>query len=134
MIDVAGDPLSGQVLVHDHLLDRLGRSLSHLVELVNDLEERDIGLRNSQEDIDTTSGLGKLVFHIFASLAEFERVLMRELCTNAGRCSLSDWSCLICFQLSAKNYNDLGGALIPRPSGPESWGYRNPSVATRKRS
>ena len=59
-------------------LDRLGRSLSHLVELVNNLKEREIGFRSLQENIDTTSGVGKLVFHIFASLAEFERDLIRE--------------------------------------------------------
>lgn len=64
-------------------LDRLGRSLSHLVELVNDLKERQIGFRSLQENIDTTSGVGKLVFHIFASLAEFERDLIRER-TMAG--------------------------------------------------
>ena len=64
-------------------LDRLGRSLSHLVELVNQLKERGVGFRSLQENIDTTSGVGKLVFHIFASLAEFERDLIRER-TMAG--------------------------------------------------
>lgn len=64
-------------------LDRLGRSLSHLVELVNDLKERGIGFSSLQESIDTTSGVGKLVFHLFASLAEFERDLIRER-TMAG--------------------------------------------------
>ena len=64
-------------------LDRLGRSLSHLVELVNELKEREVGFRSLQESIDTTSGVGKLVFHIFASLAEFERDLIRER-TMAG--------------------------------------------------
>ena len=64
-------------------LDRLGRSLSHLVELVNDLKEKGIGFRSLQENIDTTSGVGKLIFHIFASLAEFERDLIRER-TMAG--------------------------------------------------
>ena len=64
-------------------LDRLGRSLSHLVEMVNDFKEREIGFRSLQESIDTNSGVGKLVFHIFASLAEFERDLIRER-TMAG--------------------------------------------------
>lgn len=64
-------------------LDRLGRSLSHLVELVNDLKEGEIGFRSLQENLDTNSGVGKLVFHIFASLAEFERDLIRER-TMAG--------------------------------------------------
>ena len=44
----------------------------------NQLKERDIGFRSLQENIDTTSGVGKLIFHIFASLAEFERDLIRE--------------------------------------------------------
>ena len=59
-------------------LDRLGRSLSHLVALVGDLKEQRIGFRSLQESIDTTSGVGKLIFHVFASLAEFERDLIRE--------------------------------------------------------
>ena len=64
-------------------LDRLGRSLPHLVDLVNELKERSIGFRSLQENLDTTSGTGKLVFHLFASLAEFERDLIRER-TMAG--------------------------------------------------
>ena len=64
-------------------LDRLGRSLSHLVQLVNDLKRQGIGFKSLQEQIDTTSGVGKLVFHLFASLAEFERDLIRER-TQAG--------------------------------------------------
>ena len=64
-------------------LDRLGRSLSHLVEMVNQLKEQGVGFRSLQENIDTTSGVGKLIFHIFASLAEFERDLIRER-TMAG--------------------------------------------------
>jgi DNA invertase Pin-like site-specific DNA recombinase len=67
-------------------LDRLGRSLSHLVEFVNDLKDKRVGFRSLQENIDTTSGVGKLVFHIFASLAEFERDLIRER-TLAGLAS-----------------------------------------------
>jgi len=59
-------------------LDRLGRSLPHLVELVNELKEKGVGFRSLQENLDTTSGTGKLVFHLFASLAEFERDLIRE--------------------------------------------------------
>lgn len=64
-------------------LDRLGRSLPHLVETVQQLQERGIGFKSLQESIDTTSPGGKLIFHIFASLAEFERDLIRER-TNAG--------------------------------------------------
>lgn len=64
-------------------LDRLGRSLPHLVETVHDLVARSIGFRSLQEQIDTTTSGGKLIFHIFASLAEFERDLIRER-TTAG--------------------------------------------------
>ncbi len=67
-------------------LDRLGRSLSHLVEFISSLRSKGIGFRSLQESIDTTSGVGKLVFHIFASLAEFERDLVRER-TMAGLAS-----------------------------------------------
>ena len=64
-------------------LDRLGRSLSHLIETVAGLEERGIGFLSVQEAIDTTTSGGKLVFHIFAALAEFELNLIRER-TRAG--------------------------------------------------
>ena len=64
-------------------LDRLGRSLPHLVETVRDLIARGVGFRSLQENLDTTTSGGKLIFHIFASLAEFERDLIRER-TNAG--------------------------------------------------
>lgn len=64
-------------------LDRLGRSLKHLVDLVAELNERNIGLRSLNDPIDTTTAQGRLVFNIFASLAEFEREIIRER-TNAG--------------------------------------------------
>ena len=64
-------------------LDRLGRSLKDLIQLVGELDERGIGLRSLHESIDTTSSSGKLVFHIFGALAEFERNLIRER-TRAG--------------------------------------------------
>ena len=64
-------------------LDRLGRSLNHLVTLTNELMERKIGLISLNDPIDTTTAQGKLVFNIFASLAEFERDLLRER-TQAG--------------------------------------------------
>lgn len=64
-------------------LDRLGRSLKHLVMLTADLLERDIGLISLNDPIDTTTPQGRLVFNIFASLAEFERELIRER-TRAG--------------------------------------------------
>lgn len=64
-------------------LDRLGRSLKHLIETVTDLEERGIGFLSLQESMDTTTSGGKLIFHIFGALAEFERNLIRER-TQAG--------------------------------------------------
>lgn len=64
-------------------LDRLGRSLAHLIEVVQTLESSGIGLLSLQEKLDTTSAGGKLIFHIFGALAEFERSLIRER-TNAG--------------------------------------------------
>ncbi len=64
-------------------LDRLGRSLPHLIETVRGLAERGVGFRSLQEAIDTTTPGGRLVFHVFASLAEFERDLIRER-TMAG--------------------------------------------------
>ncbi len=64
-------------------LARLGRSLKHLIETVRGLEERHIGFQSLTENIDTTTPGGKLVFHIFGALAEFERDLIRER-TRAG--------------------------------------------------
>ena len=64
-------------------LDRLGRSLKHLIEIVNRLHEKGVGFASLQENINTTTGGGKLIFHVFGALAEFERELIRER-TNAG--------------------------------------------------
>ncbi len=64
-------------------LDRLGRSLKDLVEIVNGLEEREIGFKSLTESIDTTSAGGRLVFHLFGALAEFERNLISDR-TKAG--------------------------------------------------
>lgn len=64
-------------------LDRLGRSVKHLIEIVNDLEIRKVGFKSITENIDTTTPGGKLVFHLFGALAQFERDLIRER-TNAG--------------------------------------------------
>ena len=76
-------------------LDRLGRNLRHLVNLVQDLNDRDIGIRvlaGQGASIDTTTASGKFVFALFAALAEFERELIRErnprwigLCTSQGQ-------------------------------------------------
>jgi DNA invertase Pin-like site-specific DNA recombinase len=65
------------------VLDRLGRSLPHLISTITDLEERGIGFKSLTENIDTTTSGGKLIFHIFGALAEFERNLIRER-TQAG--------------------------------------------------
>jgi DNA invertase Pin-like site-specific DNA recombinase len=59
-------------------LDRLARSLKDLVEIVHDLESRHVGFKSLTESIDTTSSGGRLVFHIFGALAEFEHSLIRE--------------------------------------------------------
>ena len=64
-------------------LDRLGRSLRNLIELVGSLEDRKVGFRSLQEAMDTMSSGGKLIFHVFGALAEFERNLIRER-TTAG--------------------------------------------------
>ncbi len=64
-------------------LDRLGRSLKHLLEIVDTLNEQEVGLKCLTDPIDTTTSQGKLIFNIFAALAEFERELIRER-TNAG--------------------------------------------------
>lgn len=73
---------SGDVLIVWRL-DRLGRTLKQLIELINTLNDSGIGFKSQQESIDTTSSGGKLVFHIFGALAEFERELVRER-TRAG--------------------------------------------------
>lgn len=67
-------------------MDRLARSLKQLIETIEDLEKREIGFRSLTEAIDTTTSSGKLVFHIFGALAEFERSIIRER-TMAGLAS-----------------------------------------------
>jgi DNA invertase Pin-like site-specific DNA recombinase len=84
-------------------LDRLGRSLRHLIDILGALQQRGIGFKSLQEQIDTTTSGGKLVFHVFGALAEFERDLIRER-TQAGL-------------LAARARGRLGGrpkALDPR--------------------
>ncbi|HEQ3529415.1 MULTISPECIES: recombinase family protein [Bacillus cereus group] len=67
-------------------LDRLGRTMRHLIQIVNELNERGISFYSVQESItmDRSSATGQLMFHLFASFAEFERNLIRER-TEAGR-------------------------------------------------
>jgi DNA invertase Pin-like site-specific DNA recombinase len=79
LLDVAR---SGDVIVIWRL-DRLGRSLKDLIETVTLLQERGIELRSLKEQLDTTTPSGKLMFHVFGALAEFERDLIRER-TMAG--------------------------------------------------
>jgi DNA invertase Pin-like site-specific DNA recombinase len=64
-------------------LDRLGRSLAHLIETVTMLEQRGVGFRSITEAIDTTTPGGRLLFHLFGALGQFERDLIRER-TRAG--------------------------------------------------
>ena len=64
-------------------LDRLGRSLQHLISVINNLKNKGIYFRSIQESLDTSSSTGKLIFHIFGALAEFERDIIRER-TMAG--------------------------------------------------
>ncbi|RRY64517.1 recombinase family protein [Klebsiella pneumoniae] len=64
-------------------LDRLGRSLPHLIETVGKLEARGVGFRSLTENIDTTTPGGRLIFHVFGALGQFERDLIRER-TKAG--------------------------------------------------
>ena len=70
-------------------LDRLGRSLRHLVDVVADLQVRGVGIRSLQENIDTATASGKLFLHVFGALAEFERELIRER-TIAGLRAAAD--------------------------------------------
>jgi DNA invertase Pin-like site-specific DNA recombinase len=82
------DQLLGQVLQRGDTLvvvrlDRLGRSLRHLLELVEHLTAAGVGLRSLHESIDTTTPAGRMVLGVFGSLAEFERELIRER-TRAG--------------------------------------------------
>lgn len=64
-------------------LDRLGRSMKELITLINEFQDKEVGFRSLNDAIDTTTAQGRLVFNLFASLAEFERDLIRER-TQAG--------------------------------------------------
>jgi DNA invertase Pin-like site-specific DNA recombinase len=84
-------------------LDRLGRSLRHLIDTITALDARGVGFKSLTENIDTTTSGGKLVFHIFGALAEFEREIIRER-TQAGL-------------VSARSRGKVGGrpkALTPK--------------------
>ena len=76
------DKLKDQLRPGDTLvvwrLDRLGRSLRHLIDSMNELGKQGVGFRSLTENIDTTSAGGRLIFHVFGALAEFERELIQE--------------------------------------------------------
>src|SRR3954451_14871183 len=74
-------------------LDRLGRSLVHLIQTVTQLQERGVHFRSLQEHLDTNTSGGKLVFHFFGALAEFERDLIRER-TMAGLAAARSRGCV----------------------------------------
>ena len=59
-------------------LDRLGRSLSHLLSIINSLKEKQVAFRSLTEGMDTTTASGELLFHVFGALAQYERALTRE--------------------------------------------------------
>jgi DNA invertase Pin-like site-specific DNA recombinase len=82
LTDLLNNIREGDVLVI-WKLDRLGRSLKNLVEIINQLIEKKIGLQSLNDPIDTTTSHGRLTFNLFASLAEFERDIIRER-TQAG--------------------------------------------------
>jgi DNA invertase Pin-like site-specific DNA recombinase len=77
LVELLGQLRPGDVLVVQ-ALDRLGRSLQHLISVVQEIEERGAGLRVLSQGIDTTTATGKLMFHVFGALAEFEREMLRE--------------------------------------------------------
>src|SRR5579883_1047101 len=101
-------------------LDRLGRSLQHLLATLTDLDKRGIGFKSLTENIDTTTPGGRLVFHIFGSIAEFERDLIRER-TNAG--------------LNAARARGHKGGRPParRSVTQQRWRWRGTSTTTRIR-
>jgi DNA invertase Pin-like site-specific DNA recombinase len=82
-LDAALAELSDSDVLVVWKLDRLGRSLSHLIEVINQLGERGVGFRSLSENIDTTTAGGRLVFHVMGAMAEFERNLIAER-TRAG--------------------------------------------------
>ena len=93
-------------------LDRLGRSLKYPVQLVNEIQEKGAGLKSLHDNIDTTTPQGKLTFHIFAALAEFEADMIRER-THAGLKAATHTAVASCWpSISMRN---------GRPS-PSSWG------------
>jgi len=102
-------------------LDRLGRSLKDLISRIAELNDRGIGFKSLTEQIDTTTSGGKLIFHIFGALAEFERDIIKER-TNAGLAA-------------ARIRGKLGGrpkALSPEKINLARKLYANPSTPVRE--
>jgi len=74
-------------------LDRFGNSLKHLIQVISELNERGIGFKVLKENIDTTTSGGKLIFHIFGALAEFDRGIIRKK-AKAGLKDTRPWDSL----------------------------------------
>ena len=83
-LDACLDYLRGGDMLVVWRLDRLGRSLHHLIDVIAQLERRGVAFLSLREAIDTTTAAGRLQLHLFAALAEFERELIRER-SQAGR-------------------------------------------------
>jgi hypothetical protein len=73
--------------------DRLGRSLSHLLSIVNALKEKQVAFRSLTEGMDTTTASGELLFHVFGALAQYERALTRERVMAGLAAAPAPWSC-----------------------------------------
>jgi DNA invertase Pin-like site-specific DNA recombinase len=84
-------------------LDRLGRSLSHLLSIVNALKERQMAFRALTEGMDTTTASGELLFHVFGALAQYERALTQER--------------VVAGLAAARRSGRIGGSDSPSPSG-----------------
>ena len=82
-LDAMLSQIRSEDIIVVYKIDRLGRSLKHLIELINQLTQKGVGLRSLNDPIDTTTAQGRLITNIFASMAEFERDLIRER-TQAG--------------------------------------------------
>jgi|SRR5687768_14445228 len=98
---------------HPHcvwLLDRLGHSLGHLIETVRDLRERSVHFRSLQEQLDTATSGGKLIFHVFGALAEF------EVLKSPGQfLVLRQWDRAVLFQRTHRTLLGQAERITPHP-------------------